>query len=347
MSHKITNRQKTIVNQFTYEKEYKIGDIQLFHDLENISLATLKRDLSILTKSEYILLSGESRSSSYGLSSKGLIHRDIQNSPVYQNTTINSYNFDLFSILEKENLFTDDEFGLLNDATEIFKENSKNATDTIFKKELERFIIELSWKSSKIEGNTYTLLNTERLIREGIVSKENTENETIMILNHKKSFSYILEHEDILSFRELENIHRLLVEDLGINHGIRKAGVGITGTRYIPLGIRASIEEETRRMIDVIKSKEDYFSRALIAVLCISYLQSFEDGNKRTARIFANGILVKGGLAPLSYRDIDEAKYREAMLVFYEQNSIEAFKKIFVEQYVFSCHTYNIAGALR
>ena len=90
MSHKITNRQKTIVNQFTYEKEYKIGDIQLFHDLENISLATLKRDLSILTKSGYILLSGESRSSSYGLSSKGLIHRDIQNSPVYQNTTMNT-----------------------------------------------------------------------------------------------------------------------------------------------------------------------------------------------------------------------------------------------------------------
>ncbi len=78
-------------------------------------------------------------------------------------------------------------------------------------------------------------------------------------------------------------------------------------------------------------------SRALIALLCISYLQSFEDGNKRTARIFANSILVKGGLAPLSYC--------EAMLVFYEQNSIEAFNKIFIEQYIFSCNTYNIARA--
>ncbi len=205
----------------------------------------------------------------------------------------------------------------------------------------------MSWKSSKIEGNTYTLLNTERLIREGVLNESNTKDEAVMILNHKKAFTYILEQKDVLSFRELENIHRLLVQDLGINHGIRGAGVGITGTKYIPLGIKASIEEETRRMVDVIKNKKDYFSRALIVVLGISYLQSFEDGNKRTARIFANGILVNGGLAPLSYRDIDEVKYREAMLIFYEQNSIEAFKKIFVEQYVFSCNTYNIAGALR
>lgn len=347
MSHKLTNRQKTIVNQFSYNIEYKIGDIQSFHDLENISLATLKRDLTTLAKSEYIILSGESRSSSYRLSGKGLIHRDIEKFSTYENTAMGSYNFDLFSILENDNLFNEDELLLLNDATKIFVEKSKNASDVISKRELERFIIELSWKSSKIEGNTYTLLNTERLIREGILNESNTKDEAVMILNHKKTFTYILEQKDVLSFRELENIHRLLVEDLGINHGIRGAGVGITGTKYIPLGIKASIEEETRRMVDVIKNKKDYFSRALIAVLGISYLQSFEDGNKRTARIFANGILVNGGLAPLSYRDIDEVKYREAMLIFYEQNSIEAFKKIFMEQYVFSCNTYNIAGALR
>ena len=186
MSHKITNRQKIIANQFIYGKEYKIANIQLFHNLESISLATLKRDLSILAKNRYIILSGKRRSSFYILSGKGLIHRDIEKFPTYQNTSINSYNFDLLSILESNDLFDEEDMGLLNNATEIFMEKSKKATEVIFKKELERFIIELSWKSSKIEGNTYTLLNTERLIREGIVSKENTKNENTFLQKKRK-----------------------------------------------------------------------------------------------------------------------------------------------------------------
>ena len=78
-------------------------------------------------------------------------------------------------------------------------------------------------------------------------------------------------------------------------------------------------------------------------MLGVSYLQSFEDGNKRTARLFANAMLVEGNYGPLSYRDVDENEYRKAIVIFYEQNSVEAFKKIFIEQYVYATSHYNIA----
>ena len=90
--------------------------------------------------------------------------------------------------------------------------------------------------------------------------------------------------------------------------------------------------------------KSDPYSKALIAIIYISYLQPFEDGNKRTSRLFGNGILLNEHVAPLSYRSVNEKKYREAMLVFYEQNSLEPFKKIFIEQYLFSCENYNLGN---
>ena len=86
----------------------------------------------------------------------------------------------------------------------------------------------------------------------------------------------------------------------------------------------------------------NFYAKALIALLGINYLQPFEDGNKRTARLFANAPLLLSGHAPLSYRNVDEKEYKEAMLLFYEQNSIESFKRIFIEQYIFSAENYNI-----
>lgn len=342
---RITNRQKNILNHFIYNTEHRISDIFNNFLSEKVSVATLKRDLTNLIKYGFLELKGEGKNSFYVLTGYGLLHRNIDRN--IKDLEINKYNFDLLGLLKNNDLFFEDEINMLNNATEKFILKSKNITDTILKKELERFIIELSWKSSKIEGNTYSLLDTEKLIKDGILSKKNTEEEAVMILNHKKAFSYILEKKDIIHFRELETIHRLIVDGLGINHGIRKSAVGITGSKYLPLDLHFTIEEETRSMIDVLKEKKDFFSKALIAVLFISYLQSFEDGNKRTARLFANGVLINGGYAPLSYRDVDEEEYREAIIDFYEYNSIESFKKIFIKQYIFSCENYNFFTALK
>jgi hypothetical protein len=359
MSQKDTNnkitqlnqRQIDMVCQFEFAKKYSISEIQSLVVSESISLATLKRDLNVLIENNLVRLEGEKRGAYYVLTDFGLVRKPLFTDiyftkDIYRKSILEKYNYSLFDILEKENIFSESELKLLEENTKIFKEKGRDNSETINKRELERFIIELSWKSSKIEGNTYTLLDTERLIREGVESESNTKDEAIMILNHKKALNYILEciklNKNLESFRELENIHRLLVEGLGINHGLRKNAVGVTGTKYLPLDNGPQIEEEVRRFMHIITSKKENYSKALLSILCISYLQAFEDGNKRTGRLFANAMLLSAGLAPLSYRDVDEKLYREAVLIFYEQNSVEAFKKIFVEQYVFSCNTYNL-----
>lgn len=347
----VTERQMQILNQFKFGNLYSISDVELFEFTKKISLATLKRDLSSLVKTGYINLTGFKSSSRYLLTNFGLLNRPFKvknylNNKLARRNAITKFNIDLFSILEKEEIFFTEEVEKLEKFTKIFHEKGKGTSEVIVKKELERFVIELSWKSSKIEGNTYTLLDTERLIKLGQEAEGKTKEEAIMILNHKKAFNYILESvklgKNLETFRELENIHRLLVGDLGINHGIRNRAVGISGSYYLPLDIKSKIEEETRNFIHLIQNQKNNFAKALLSVLCISYLQSFEDGNKRTARLYANAMLLQAGLAPLSYRDVDEENYREAVLIFYEQNSIAAFKKIFIEQYIFACENYNL-----
>jgi Fic family protein len=353
----MNKRQESLLLHFVFFKEYKMSEI--IHlgvgtgdNVSLVSLATTKRDLNFLADEGYIKKIGEKRNLKYLLSDFGLLHRNFNleeysKKEEYKRKAIAKYNFQILDVLGKEEIFTADELKKLNEATKEFTEKAKEKSETIHKKELERFIIELSWKSSKIEGNTYTLLDTEKLLKEGIESPNNTKEEAVMILNHKKAFMYLLEcknlQKDIVSFRELENIHRILVEGLGVNHGLRKSAVGITGTNYLPLALPSQIEEETKKLVEVLHAKTDVFSKSLLSILGISYIQPFEDGNKRTARLFSNAILINNNCAPLSYRGVDEKEYREAMLVFYEQNSLEAFKKIFIEQYVFACENYNLS----
>ncbi len=348
----MNKRQEDLLLPFEFAKEFKISEVTGFSLGEKVSLATTKRDLNFLAEQGYIKKVGAGRNLKYALSDYGLLHRNFNldeysKKEEYERKALQKYNFKILDILGKEEIFTADELEKLNDATKEFIEKAKGTSETIHKKELERFIIELSWKSSKIEGNTYTLLDTEKLIREGIESSHNTKEEAAMILNHKKAFTYIIEcknlGKEIISFRELESIHRLLVEGSGVNRGLRKSAVGITGTSYLPLSLPSQIEEETKKLIEVLRSITNVFSKSLLSILGISYIQPFEDGNKRTSRLFSNAILASHDYAPLSYRGVDEKEYREAVLVFYEQNSLEAFKKIFIEQYVFACENYNLS----
>lgn len=349
----LNTRQEAILLEFANGREYSISEIPVFIlDIKKMSLATLKRDLTKLEQFGYIRKTGVRRGLTYSLTNYGLLHRHFDLDTYSQldeqkKRGMKDYNFSLFEILGYEEIFTHRELEQLSEATKKYKEKSFTSSEGIQKKELERFIVELSWKSSKIEGNTYTLLDTERLLRDGIFSPKHTKDEAIMILNHKKAFEQVLIHLDdnktIATFYELESIHKILVHDLGVSHGIRSGAVGITGSVYLPLSIPQAIEGEVKKLVDLIKKKKDPFSKALIAIVCIGYLQPFEDGNKRTSRLFGNALLLESFLAPLSYRSVDEKKYREAMLVFYEQNSIEPFKKIFVEQYLFSCENYNLS----
>jgi Fic family protein len=353
MSDKVdlTVRQLSILRLFVWEKKVSSGS--LLEAMSNsISIATLKRDLTILVEQGYAIRSGENRDSEYALTDKGLLHRQYDLGAYYvvpeaERHAMTQFNQVIFDILKKEQIFSKNEFKQLEEATAKFKQNAINASDVIYTKELERFVIEFSWKSSRIEGNTYTLLETERLIKEGLKKNDRSDFETSMILNHKKAYEFLLEQTNSgplkISKATLETIHSLVINNLNVTTGLRKAAIGISGSLYRPLSLVSQIKEQLGNLITCINSKSTPYEKALIAVLGESYLQPFEDGNKRTARVLANGLLLQAGYAPLSYRSINEQDYKEACLIFYEQNSIESFKKLFIEQYTFAANNYNIA----
>ncbi len=323
---------------------------QKINSAENpVSLITVKRTLSKLVDAGVLCISGKGRSVEYTVSTYGLISLPIDAHVFTSIDPDNRHghdrlNFDLFSALPRT-LFSDEELSTIEKATVYYADQIKNISATLHQKELERFVIELSWKSSKIEGNTYTLLDTEKLLRDGIRAPGKTKDEAQMILNHKEAFSFVLAHRShfkTLSRSHLEELHKIVVKGLGVRTNIRSSPVGVTGSVYKPLDNAHQIGDAIDMLSRAVNAAKDGYNKALITLLGISYIQPFEDGNKRTARIMANAMLLAHELAPLSYRSVNEDTYREATLVFYEINSIIPFKKIFIEQYIFSANNYLI-----
>lgn len=341
-----TNKQ--ILKQFAITSQLSSSEVH--SKLLSVSLVTIKRRLSELAKLGLLSQSGAGRSVKYRLTKSGLVLRPY-NVQEYLSADPNSreistsYNFELF---EKPyiQLFSSDEITSLDTATAKFHSNAQHTDANLHNKELLRFIIEFSWKTSQIEGNTYDLLSTERLLRFGEKSKNNTEFEAQMIINQKEALEFILSdlsawHNPNIS--HLEQLHSIVGNKLGISRNLRKGLVGITGTNYRPLDNEFQIREALEKLFELIKSIDDPYEKSLLCVLGISYIQPFVDGNKRTSRLLSNALLLSNKLAPLSYRSVDDKDYKEATLVFYEQNSIEPFKRIFIEQYIFAANNYNIS----
>ncbi len=333
-----------------YDKELQSSDIANTTG-GSVSLVTIKRYISELESERVLAVLGAGRSTRYRITQWGKIHAPLGAVEYFKKSEFErngqkSFDFDIFPSLSSLSIFTESELQSVRLHTTEYRNRVVNLSEVLHKKELERFVIELSWKSSKIEGNTYTLLDTEKLIREGIPAEGHKPEEAIMILNHKKAFEYVLqicfENSKIITHEQIMQLHLLLVSDLGVATGLRSGPVGITGSSYVPVDIPSVINEQFSLLVDAMNQKSDPYSRALIALVGISYLQPFEDGNKRTARLLANAYLLLEKCAPLSYRNVDEELYRNSLLVFYEHNSIEAFKKIFMEQYQFSCEYYNV-----
>jgi Fic family protein len=255
-----------------------------------------------------------------------------------------AFNFELINdILPQVDIFTAEEKERLASLQTQFTKNLEGITPTEYRKEMERLGIDLSWKSSQIEGNTYSLLETEKLLREKQTASGKTKEEAVMLLNHKDALDFVLaepEYFQALSVRRIEELHTLLVKELDVDKGIRKRRVGVTGTNYRPLDNEHQIREALEDTCRLINSKENVFEKALLSLVLISYIQAFADGNKRTARITGNAILIANNCCPISFRTVDSVDYKKAMLIFYEQNNISAFKKIFIDQFAFAVQTY-------
>ena len=316
---------------------------------ETTSLVTIKRELAKMVALKYIFAHGNGRARAYSISTLGRLFTPIDER-VYCATEPDKrfgqtqFNFNLLSEVPQK-IFSPREIETFKNATKEYRQHTSNISPAIEKQELERLIIELSWKSSKIEGNTYTLLDTERLIRENKQARGHDPKEAVMILNHKDAFMFVRNNAKLfqkLTRANLEQIHGLLIKKLDVKRGLRHTAVGVTGSTYRPLDNVYQITEALEQLSSATAHVQTPYAKALIALLGLSYIQPFEDGNKRTARMMANAILLAYRCAPLSYRSVDEQQYREATLVFYEINSLVPFKKIFIEQYLFAAKNYAV-----
>jgi Fic family protein/predicted transcriptional regulator len=310
---------------------------------------TMKRYLQDLIQQEFVVPTGKNKARRYSISLSYDVLRSIDVDEYFakeidERVIQSTYNSQLINkTLRKIALFTTPEIETLNKLLHVFKSNTSKLSKEEYNNEMERLAIDLSWKSSQIEGNTYTLLETELLLKEKQTASGRTKDEATMLLNHKEALDFIFSQPNYihpLSISRIEDIHSLLVKDLNISRNIRNTRVGISGTNYKPLDNEFQIREALEDMCELINSKTNVFEKALLALVLISYIQPFSDGNKRTARIISNAILINNHYCPISFRTVDSIEYKKAMLIFYEQNNINPFKKVFMDQFNFAVNTY-------
>lgn len=342
------NESRDILQYLHYHPLSSRGDITAGTAFKG-SDATLKRVIAAGIKAGDIVAEGKARATRYRLSPQAQLLMPLNLDTYFalevdERQVQSSYNFELINgLLTETRLFSDKEQAHLDALQDEFRQHVNELTDNEYRKDMERLEIDLSWKSSQIEGNTYTLLETERLLRESKTAEGKTKEEAVMLLNHKDALGFILDNPDYLqelTVSHIEDIHQLLTKDLSIDKGLRHHRVGITGTNYHPLDNEFQIREAMRDACKLINSKYNIFEKALLTLLLLSYIQPFLDGNKRTARITSNAILIANDYCPLSFRSIDSIDYKKAMLIFYEQNNLYAFKQIFIEQFEFAVKEY-------
>lgn len=341
-------RQKFILNLISKSSGLLRGEIQQTVEKNyKISKPTLIRDLNQLISQKIIRIEGKGKNTKYFTYSRNPLLRpfDLEQyfsiEPDSRTDTKKHFDFSVFNHLN--GLFLEEEIDKMKNNQKGFEEQKKNLSPDILKRELERFVIELSWKSSKIEGNTYTLLETETLIKESREANGKTKAEAQMILNHKQAFEQILKVKNdfkILSLSLINQLHQTLTENLSINFGIRKQAVGITGTMYKPLDNEHQIREAMGKLVNKVNINRSPLEKALIVSTMLPYIQPYSDGNKRTGRMLTNAILLAFDYYPLSYRSVDEDEFKKALIIFYEQGTIYHFKKLFIEQLIFSYSTY-------
>lgn len=341
-------RENDILQYLHYHPGYSRSEIEAGMNLTE-SPATVKRILASLVDSGSAVVEGRGRATRYSVSPQAQVTMELDIDTYYQKETDErevqtSFNFELINdILPKVELFTVEEKERLNGLQAQFTHNLVGITPTEYRKEMERLGIDLSWKSSQIEGNTYSLLETEKLLKEKQTASGKTREEAVMLLNHKDALDFILDmpaYLEEISVRRIEELHSILVKDLGVDAGIRQRRVGITGTNYRPLDNEHQILEALEDTCRLVNGRKNVFEKALLTLVLLSYIQAFTDGNKRTARITSNAILIAYKYCPISFRTVDSVDYKKAMLIFYEQNNISAFKKIFIDQFAFAVNTY-------
>ena len=211
---------------------------------------------------------------------------------------------------------------------------------------MNRLLVDLSWASSRLEGNTYSRLDTQNLIEFGQVAQGKDAQETQMILNHKAAIEMLIEDAEQVGFDAFtfQNLHAVLSQNLLREEAacgrLRRRPVEIFGTVFQPLAMPQVLEDCFRLLLQKADAIPDPFEQAFFLMVQLPYLQPFEYVNKRVSRIGANLPLIKHNLCPLSFIDVPERSYMEGTLGVYELNRVELLRDVFVWAYERSCQRY-------
>lgn len=329
----------------------------------SLSLRTLQRRLTLLVKKGFLQIEGHTRARRYHISKaktsvvkerpKVLLlspkAKDLQEmvcQPLsmrtyvsYNREFLDQYRPNVTNYLSKE---TCQHLWALGQAS-----SGERLAGSYAKQILSRLLIDLSWNSSRLEGNTYSLLETKRLLELGEVAEGKNALEAQMILNHKSAIDFLLESAGDLTINRytILNLHALLSNNLLFDPrecgSLRLKAVGIEKSVYQPLAIPNLISECFQEIIDKVNAIKNPFEQAFFLMVHLPYLQPFEDVNKRVSRLAANLPLIRENLCPLSFVDVPQDVYIDGLLAIYEFNRIELLQEVFIWAYERSASLYS------
>lgn len=216
---------------------------------------------------------------------------------------------------------------------------------TYARKVLEQLLIDLSWSSSRLEGNTYSILATEALFKSGAAP---SDPEGVMLLNHKRAIEFLVDAVPSYGLTDsvIRNLHALLMQDLLADSAglgaIRTKVVNIADTTYVPSQVTQLLEEMLARIVDRARLIKNPVEAAFFLWVNLAYLQPFEDGNKRTSRLAANVPLLLYNCAPLAFLDVDPHDHANAMLGIYERLDPTIAIELFEWTYRRSIRKYRV-----
>jgi len=362
--------KKTLKNTF----ELILKTVGQFHDGASLSILmdrlecsiakrTLQRYLAELVEKKFLIVEGETRGRKYKLSKRGqqeysldvqtesgiplsALAQEIEQKvtkPIQAREHVSYNRIFLDSYRPNSTYYLSS--SIRNRLLEMGRSSEgKEPAGTYVRKILSRLLVDLSWNSSRLEGNTYSLLETEKLLRCDEPSEGKDLKETQMILNHKAAIEFLVDASASIDRFTILNLHALLssnlLQDPGACGRMRSIPVGISSTVYVPLAIPQLIEECFDQIIDTAQAIKNPFEQAFFLIVHLPYLQPFEDVNKRVSRLAANIPLIKENLCPLSFVDVPEKTYINGLLGIYELNRIDLMRDLFVWAYERSCSLY-------
>ena len=313
------------------------------------STATLWRALSRLQSEGKLEQTGRGRSTGYVIARSGVVTAWLQ-TPFNKRPP-------RFHVKEFIDRYVPNEtFNLGGNDRERLRESGRQTgpglpAGTYAKRIMERLLIDLAWASSRMEGNTYSILDTERLLRFGEAATGKDRKEALMILNHKEAIEYVVDSLDDIGITRLDicNLHALLADGLLIDPAmagrLRRTPALISQSTYTPLEDRYGIDEEFGILIDKAAAISDPFEQSFFLLVHIPYLQAFDDVNKRTSRIASNIPLLKAGLAPMSFVTMDDERYIDGLIGIYELNNVALLRDVYMDAYFTSAANYRTLRA--